>query len=217
MDWYLLLIDKYGYLAILVGTLVEGEIFLTLGGVFARQGVMSMTGVVLMAIGGSFASHTLFYFLGRWRGLSLIQRFPRLEAGYPRAHVLAQKFGPPCILVVQFLYGMRLVTCLTLGILRLRMGAFIFWQLLSCTVWALIMALGGYLCGAAVEYCLTNRRLWALITVVVILVVLGLYRLFWSWTEKQVSGASPATTPEKPGPAAGEDCRRVPPLEKSLP
>lgn len=217
MDWYLLLIDKYGYLAILLGTLIEGEVFLTLGGVFARQGVMSMTGVILMAIGGSFAGHALFYFLGRWRGLSLIQRFPRLEAGYPRAHMLAQKFGPPCILIVQFLYGMRLVTCLTLGILRLRLGAFIFWQLLSCSLWALIMALGGYLCGTAVEYCLTNRRLLALISVVVVSAVLILYRLFWAWTEKQINNLLPATAPKKSEPEAGKTCCRVSSVEKSLP
>ncbi|MBM4288336.1 MAG: DedA family protein, partial [Deltaproteobacteria bacterium] len=64
MDWYLLLIEKYGYLAILLGTLVEGEIFLALGGVFARQGLMNMWLVVAMAIAGSFLSHSIFYFLG---------------------------------------------------------------------------------------------------------------------------------------------------------
>ena len=111
MDWYLLFIQKYGYLAILLGTLVEGEIFLALGGVFARQGLMNMWGVIVMAMAGSFLSHSLFFWLGRRCGQTVVQRFPRLQAGYPKAQALACRFGPACILIVQFLYGMRLVTC----------------------------------------------------------------------------------------------------------
>lgn len=212
MEWYLLLIEKYGYLAILIGTLVEGEVFLTLGGVFARQGLMSMTGVIIMAIGGSFVSHTLCYYLGRWRGFSLIRRFPRLEANYPKAHILAQKFGPICILIVQFLYGMRLVTCLALGILRLRLQVFLFWQLLACTLWALLMAFGGYFCGTILNYCLANRHLLAVGAVGILGAVAVAYYLFWRWTEKQVN-TSPPPTPPKAGSGAGKCCCQAQPLE----
>ncbi len=196
MEWYLQLIQQYGYLAILLGTLLEGEIFLALGGVFARQGLMNMWGVIAMAIAGSFLSHSLMYGLGRWQGLTVVQRFPKLQAGYPKAYALAQRFGPACIFIVQFLYGMRLVTCLVLGTLRLRTGPFIVWQLVSCTVWALGMAVAGYIFGAAIQYLVS--RLEILLTVV-IAVGIGLvvaYRWFWSWTERQV-GQSAALEPVK--------------------
>lgn len=194
MDWYLLLLEKYGYLAIFLGTLLEGEFFLTLGGVLARQGHMTLPAVIFLAVAGSFLSHALFFYLGRWRGLSLIQRFPRLEANYPKAHALAERFGPLCILIVQFLYGMRLITCLVLGVLRLRVRAFVFWQLLSCCIWALVLAGSGYLCWPAVEYCLLNRHLYVPVLIGVgFLLVLG-YRCLWRWTDRQVNGppASPA-------------------------
>lgn len=189
MDWYLLFIEKYGYLAILVGTLLEGEIFLALGGVFARQGLMNMWGVVLMAIAGSFFSHSLFYFLGRWRGLAVVRRFPRLKAGYPKAYVLAQRFGPACIFIVQFLYGMRLVTCLVLGTLRLRPGPFILWQLFACSVWALSMAAAGYIFGSAIQYFVSSLEIFLTLAVGVVLLVLLAYRQFWCWTERQVCPA----------------------------
>ena len=209
MDWYLSLVEKYGYLAIFIGTLVEGEFFLTMGGILARQGHMSLTGVILLAIGGSFASHSLFFYLGRWRGLELIQRFPKLEANYPKAHILAEKFGPVCILIVQFLYGMRLVTCLVLGVLRLRIRAFILWQLFSCSLWALLLAFGGYVCSTAVEYCLINRRLYILLIIgLVVLLALG-YRCFWRWTDRQINcqpvsrTAPPLNQPADPGKPRG--------------
>ncbi len=198
MDWYLLLIQKYGYLAILLGTLVEGEIFLALGGVFARQGLMNMWIVIIMAMAGSFISHSLLFFLGRWRGLAVVQRFPKLQAGYPKAHALAQRFGPACIFIVQFLYGMRLVTCLVLGTLRLRTVPFILWQLLACSVWALSMAAAGYIFGAAIQYLVSRLEIFLTVSVAVVIILVVVYRWFWGWTERQVCCApalAPARTP----------------------
>jgi membrane protein DedA with SNARE-associated domain len=186
MEWYLLLIQKYGYLAILLGTLAEGEIFLALGGVFARQGLMNMWGVIIMAIAGSFLSHSLMYFLGRWRGLAVVQRFPKLQAGYPKAQALAQRFGPACILIVQFLYGMRLVTCLVLGTLRLKTVPFVLWQLLACSIWALGMAGAGYIFGAAIQYLVSRLEIFLTVSVAAVIALLVAYRWFWGWTERQI-------------------------------
>jgi len=195
MDWYLLLIEKYGYLAILLGTLVEGEIFLALGGVFARQGLMNMWLVVAMAIAGSFLSHSIFYFLGRWQGATVVQRFPRLQTGYPKAQALARRFGPACILIVQFLYGMRLVTCLALGTLRLKPAPFILWQIVACSIWAVGMAAAGYAFGTAIQYLVSRLELLLTVTVAVLLALILAYRRFWCWTERQVCNAPDLNPP----------------------
>jgi membrane protein DedA with SNARE-associated domain len=195
MEWYLLLIQKYGYLGILLGTLLEGEIFLALGGVFARQGLMNMWIVIIMAMAGSFISHSLFYFLGRWRGVAVVQRFPRLQSGYPKAHALAQRFGPACILIVQFLYGMRLVTCLVLGTLRFRTGPFIVWQLLACSIWALGMAAAGYVFGTAIQYLVSRLEIVLTVSIAVVIALLLAYRWFWAWTERQAENTTPCSRP----------------------
>jgi membrane-associated protein len=196
MDWYLLLIQKYGYLAILLGTLVEGEIFLALGGVFARQGLMNMWIVIVMAVAGSFISHSLFFALGHWRGLAVVQRFPKLQAGYPKAQALAERFGPACIFIVQFLYGMRLVTCLALGTLRLRTTSFILWQLLACSVWALGMAAAGYVFGTAIQYLVSRLEILLTVLLAVGILLILVYRWFWCWTERQVC-RTPALEPAR--------------------
>ncbi len=210
MDWYLLLIQKYGYLAILLGTLVEGEIFLALGGVCARQGLMNMWIVIIMAMAGSFISHSLFYGLGRCCGQAVVQRFPKLQAGYPKAQALAQRFGPACILIVQFLYGMRLVTCLVLGTLRLKTLAFVLWQLLAVSIWALGMALAGYAFGTAIQYLVSRLEILLTVTVAVVIGLVLAYRWFWGWTERQVS-QSAALEPVKTLSRPVDTCGPKPP------
>jgi len=200
MDWYLYLIQKFGYLAILLGTLLEGEIFLALGGLFARQGLMNVWIVIVMAVAGSFVSHGLMFWLGRWRGLAVVQRFPKLQANYPKAHALAARFGPACILIVQFLYGMRLVTCLVLGTLQLSVRAFVFWQLLACSLWALGLAAAGYACGSAIQHLVSRLEILLTVVVAVVLLLIGLYRWFWGWTERQAAGCLvPTRTKGLPG------------------
>jgi membrane protein DedA with SNARE-associated domain len=126
------------------------------------------------------------YFLGRWRGLAVVQRFPRLQCGYPKAQALAQRFGPACILIVQFLYGMRLVTCLVLGTLRLKTAPFVLWQLLACSIWALGMAAAGYVFGAAIQYLVSRLEIFLTVAIPVAIALVLVYRWFWSWTEQQI-------------------------------
>lgn len=200
MEWYLYLIQKFGYLAILLGTLVEGEIFLALGGVFARQGLMNMWIVIIMAMAGSFLSHGIFFFLGRWRGQTFINRFPKLQAGYPKAHALAQRFGPACIIIVQFLYGMRLVTSLALGTLRLNTLSFILWQLMAVSIWAGGMAAAGYTFGVAIQYLVSRMEILLTVAAAFIVILIFAYRWLWSWTERQTYHAialQPAKAPSQ--------------------
>lgn len=209
MEWYILLIKKYGYLAILLGTLVEGEVFLAVGGFLARKNLLNMWLVIALAVIGSFGGHFFFYLLGKWRGPSLVGRFNRLRNGYPRAQALAQRFGPACIFVVQYLYGLRLITSLTLGTLGITARVFISWQLFSIGCWALGIALAGYLFGAAIEYSITRLEVLFTLLLLVAVIIFLIYRCYWQWAHRisALSQSSKAVTSQDPGfnPPQGKD------------
>lgn len=54
-------IEHFGYLAILVGTLLEGETFLILGGFAAHRGYLDLSLVILSAFLGTVLGDQLFY------------------------------------------------------------------------------------------------------------------------------------------------------------
>ena len=189
MDWYLLLMQKYGYLAILLGALVEGDISLALGSVLARQGLMNFWLVLVMGLIGSFVSQGLFYFLGRWQGLAVVQRFPRLQTGYPKAHALVQRFGSTGLLIVQYLYGMRLATSFALGTLRIKTVSYLLWLLLAISLWALGIATAGYTFGTVIHYLVSRLQIFMTVAVAVIIALILAYRRLWGWTARQVYGS----------------------------
>ena len=70
------LVDAYGYVAVLVGTFLEGETILILGGFAAHRGYMALPWVILAAFIGSLCGDQLFFFLGRWHSQAILSKRP---------------------------------------------------------------------------------------------------------------------------------------------
>ncbi len=62
------LVSNYGYLAIGVGTFLEGETILVLGGLAAHRGFLQLPWVVVCAFLGAFSGHQLYFHIGRHKG-----------------------------------------------------------------------------------------------------------------------------------------------------
>ncbi|MGD9763538.1 MAG: DedA family protein [Candidatus Binatia bacterium] len=146
------LISRYGYLAILVGTFLEGETILVLGGFAAHRHLLSLPGVMLAAFIGSLASDQLFFCIGRRCGPAFVAKRPRLAAGVERVRGLARRYDALLILSFRFLYGLRNVTPLALGMSDVPVAKFAVLNAIAAAVWAIAVAgLGWYVGGAAKE------------------------------------------------------------------
>ena len=74
-----LLLQKFGYLAVYVGTFLEGETILVLAGFFAERGYLHLPLVALCAFGGAYTGHVFWFWLGRSQGVKMLDRFPRMK------------------------------------------------------------------------------------------------------------------------------------------
>ncbi|RYZ52689.1 MAG: DedA family protein, partial [Proteobacteria bacterium] len=62
------LILQWGYLALAIGTLLEGETILIAAGAMAHKGLLSLPIVIVVAILGGFTGDVIWYFVGRKYG-----------------------------------------------------------------------------------------------------------------------------------------------------
>ena len=69
-------IENYGYLAILVGTFLEGETILILAAFAAHRGYMHLEWVIAAAFAGSLCGDQLFFFLGRRHSERFLKKRP---------------------------------------------------------------------------------------------------------------------------------------------
>lgn len=151
-------LQTYGYWAVLIGTFLEGETILVLGGLAAHLGYLDLSGVILAAFIGSLCGDQLFFFLGRRHSAFLLNRRPAWKSKLERAHRLIDRFQTPLILGFRFLYGLRTVMPFAIGISAVPVLRFVILNALGAIVWAGIVAGGGYLFGHALEGLLGNIR-----------------------------------------------------------
>lgn len=145
------LLHDYGYLAILIGTFLEGETILILGGVAAHFGVLDLALVMLSAFTGSSAGDQLYYFIGRLKGPALLDFFPRWKASAKKVSYHVERHQNLIILSFRFFYGLRNVTPFVLGISGVQVARFVPLNLIGAGIWAFSFAMLGYLLGEAHE------------------------------------------------------------------
>jgi membrane protein DedA with SNARE-associated domain len=153
-----LLIETYGYWAVLGGTLLEGESVLLLAGFAAHRGYLDLPTVVAVAIVGSFLGDQIFFFLGRTQGMKLLNRYPKYAARVFVAQAKLARYHTPLILAMRYLYGLRAVLPFTIGMSDISTTRFQVLNLGGALLWSVTIVAGGYLFGHLVEQMLGDLR-----------------------------------------------------------
>src|ERR687886_1448562 len=146
-----LLLQKFGYLAVFIGTFLEGETILVMAGFFAERGYLNLPGVMLCAFSGAYVGHVFWFFLGRKQGVRLLDRFPRMKKHFGKGIRMFERYGAPAIFITQWLYGLRITCAVIIGISRISTLKFLVYEAFTCLVWAIVIAGAGYVFGTAVE------------------------------------------------------------------
>lgn len=175
------LIAEYGYFAIFVGCMLEGETILILCGFAAYQGYLSLPLVVLVATFGGALGDYIFFFLGRYYGSALLVKFPSLQA---RAEVVNQRimhYHMILIIGVRFMYGLRIAGPIAIGMSKVSIWRFLILNLLGAFLWAILIGGAGYVFGQALQKFFVDLKkyeeiaLW--LVVLMLLLVTGIHCL----------------------------------------
>lgn len=149
-------LELHGYWVLFIGTFLEGEAILLLAGFLAFQGYLGISGVICTAWAGSFLGDQFYFYLGRFRGRMLLKRFHSIAKKFRAALKLIEKYGNFVAFISRFTYGFRIVLPIILGITNLAPRTFLWINLVSAFVWALLFSLGGYLFGKSASLLLKN-------------------------------------------------------------
>lgn len=144
------LITQYGYLALLIGCIAEGETCTLLGGVAAHEGLLHFSGVVLAAMVGGIIGDQLLFWLGRRYGTRILRRFSKHQETIGKAKRLIQKHPSLFVIGVRFMYGFRIVGPIIIGTSRLKPLRFFILNVIGAALWALIFVSLGYFAGQIV-------------------------------------------------------------------
>jgi membrane protein DedA with SNARE-associated domain len=145
-------IDRYGYAAVLIAGLFEGETILLLGGLAAHRGLLDLRAVIGWYVAGALCSNQLLFQLGRTRGPALLARWPVLQPRAARVLEFAHRHQRTVLLLYRFAVGARAMTPFVLGMSGVRRLRFTGLDSLILLSWATAVGCVGFWLGDSLEH-----------------------------------------------------------------
>lgn len=169
------LIEQYGYLAVFVSTVIEGEIVVLTAAALAAAGLLQPHLVITVSAAGAFVGHLLLFAVGRWKGMQLIEAFPLLRRHYPKANLIMDKYANWSVFICQYLYGMRLISAMLFGCSTITLIRFSLLQVVNCITWSILIYFAGHMIGVIAMQIFDTLGLYGLLAVVVGLAITLLF------------------------------------------
>ncbi|MDD5228035.1 MAG: DedA family protein [Methylococcales bacterium] len=148
------LISQYGqwfYLLTFIWAALEGETFLLFAGFAAQRGYLNIEALFLAAWLGSLCGDQLFFWAGRCFGIRILTRSPTLKARIDRVMGWLERYAIVFILSYRFMYGVRNVSSIAIGMSKLRWQTFAFWNAVAAMIWAMAFSGFGYFFGDVID------------------------------------------------------------------
>jgi len=135
---FIYLMKEYGYVILFAWSILEGEMGLIMAGLLCHTGDMWLPIAIFVAGLGGFAGDQIYFYIGRYNKAYVHSKFRGQRRKFALAHLLLKKYGWPIIFAQRYMYGMRTIIPISIGLTRYDAKMFAFINLLSAWAWAAI-------------------------------------------------------------------------------
>jgi membrane protein DedA with SNARE-associated domain len=140
-------LEEYGYIALVIGTFLEGETAILVVSTLTGTGMFSFPATILFGFMGSFISDWLYYLIGRLNGKYFIERRPALKAKVLPVTAFFHRHKLQILFAYRFLYGFRVIIPLVIGMSGVRPAQYLGFSVVSGLIWATSVSTVGYYVG----------------------------------------------------------------------
>lgn len=188
------LIFEWGYLGIFLLMTIESsfvpfpsEIILIPAGYLASKGEMSITMIMISALGGSMSGAYINYYLALLLGRKILSRYGKYffikEDALYKMDSYFEKHGHISTFIGRLVPGIRQLISIPAGLSRMNLGIFSLYTALGAGIWAFILVMLGYFIGENQEL-IESYLKQITITVLVVLILLASWYIYYQKTKR---------------------------------
>ncbi len=170
------LLQEHGYIVLFFWSILEGELGLIMAGILSHTGHMNVATAIFVAGIGGFTGDQIYFYIGRYARGYIHKKMKKHRRKFAIAHLLLKRYGWPIIFMQRYMYGLRTVIPMSIGLTRYSAKKFALINLLSAWAWAAITILPAYYFGEEILNMLRWAKAhWYLALPLVAAVFAGLY------------------------------------------
>ena len=163
----------YGYLILFVYSLGGGFVALLAAGMLSAVGKMDFVTTVTVAFAANFLGDMLLFYMARYNKKEVMRHLRPQRRKLALAHLLMRRYGSRIIFFQKFIYGVKTLIPLAIGLTRYEAKRFSLYNLGSALVWAIVVGFAGYAAGEAVARLLEEGSHYSFLMPVFLLALLG--------------------------------------------
>jgi len=174
-------LSTYGYIILFLYSLGGGFVALVAAGVLSYAGKMDIGISIAVAFAANFLGDMMLFYMARYNKTAVMQYLKKHRRKLALSHLLMKKHGDKIIFFQKFVYGIKTLIPLAIGLTKYETSKFAFLNLIAAALWALLMGSAGFVGGEyllkAAEY--VSDNVW-----IAPLVLALLLFLLWFYFQK---------------------------------
>ncbi|WP_172458493.1 DedA family protein [Helicobacter muridarum] len=131
-------VEDWGYIILFCWSILEGEWGLLLSGIAAHQGYLNVYWCIFIAGLGGFTGDQIYFYIGRLNKGYVQIKFKSQRRKFALASSLMKKYGWPIIFIQRYMYGLRTIIPISIGLTRYSSVKFAIINLISAWIWAAV-------------------------------------------------------------------------------
>ncbi len=175
------LIKDWGYIVLFLYSFGGGFVALVVAGILSYSGELNIFITLIVAGTANFIGDQFLFTIARnnkSQAKTMMQKHRRKIA---MAHLLMRKYGSWVVFIQKYIYGIKTLIPLAMGITKYDYKKFIFFNILATIAWTLIIGFSSYMLGDLVYTYIDEFKTYGL--AVVAIIVLSVVYLFKKYSK----------------------------------
>lgn len=157
------LISDYGYYAVAFFACIEGEVAMITAGILACQKILYLPYVMAFAFLGTFITEQVLFFLGRFYGNKIINKYSYIQEKSIKVFELIRKYDSIYIFCFRFIYGIRNVSPIIIGSAMIDPKKYFIINFLAALIWSILIPSVGFYFSSFVKNNVTDIKTYVAI------------------------------------------------------
>ena len=142
-------LSTYGYLVVFLYSLGGGMVAIIAAGVLAQLGNMDVTVSIVLAAVANAMGDTLLFYVSRYNRAAVMPYIVKHKRKLAFSQILFKKHGNKIIFFKKFIYGLKTLVPLAIGLTKYSFAKFSVINVVSAAIWAILLGLGSFYAGEA--------------------------------------------------------------------
>lgn len=163
-------IHNWGYIALFLYSFGGGMLALAIASVFAYSGELNIYYVIVIATIANIIGDQFLFLIARNNKQKAQDMIKKYQNQVDMAHNMMAKYGWVAIIIQKYIYGIKTLIPLVIGLTTYQNNKFLFFNILGAIIWGLVVGLSAYFLGDIVLSFLEEYKNYGVIFLLLIVV-----------------------------------------------